>query len=1018
MAGTSHEQYSADAREQISTVEDLQQVYRDLAEQQLDELAEIQDAQADLNEEMAKGTTSAQGLLGQLKAMGTQLAALAGMAAAAGAAVKFVGDETARLDAYAKGAQKTGLGFSAYQQLAHIAELSGTNVEALSKSTVKLQLSLRDLDGTGKVANKALEELGINTEALAREDDIGRLEYLSEAFSKLPDGANKSALAVEIFGKSGKELIPLLNSGAEGIDAMIDSSGRLFTREELARAEAYQDSLTNLNKAVADAKGEIAVGLAPVLQDFTSKLRDGVNEGARVIPSLVKVVQQVGKALGPVVNYVEFWANELARAGRVIELVDRYASKAADSAEEFGDRTLAWARDTSVGQWLSETAGELEGIGGDGGWLAETTDKLRSQVPILDEAALAWGEVSRAISGASAASSEMSAIGQASAKLTQFMGDAAAYGQEIEESEEARLAALTRSAVYAEHNVRLAEAQKRPAAELEDLYQRQHMARVDLYQATGEQLKLEQALRDEAVRQAAASAKRSVAGSTEAQRLKAANDAQLDYWRDSLAFLELEAEARGTLAESAQRFAEERYAIEYQALELERQVLEATRARGAVERINNEARIQAIQREQAILDITETLRQREEEARLIREATEATKARTQVEAELARQENARLAEVIDLEEYRLRSAEASARSRGDLAMVQARTEGERLRAQQTMEDELHRIRLQQIRTEAQARQQELAARRAVVEAMPIDTEIERLRRQDEVRKLSHDEEMERLRVELDTRQVIEAEKVAMAERERAHHAAQMQMVADSVATFESIQSSVTELAGFLSEVRNRREDAELQSTIEGLEAQGQAQRDSYQRQIEAAKGNVALQSKLRKQQEQSDARLRKQVEQAEKKHQEKRERQEMRSQGISLMIVAAVETVKAIAAYAQLNIPQGLAHTAAAIAAGVKGGMLLSGQVPSAAGGTSSAGSSGGMAANDQEYADPSNVPGSRPGEAARRASGSSTGSPAQREAGGVVIQIGEINSMGSIDQDFTENMARELDRLSYSREY
>ena len=37
-----------------------------------------------------------------------------------------------------------------------------------------------------------------------------------QGFSQLEDGPQKTALALEIFGKSGKDLIPLLNSGAEG----------------------------------------------------------------------------------------------------------------------------------------------------------------------------------------------------------------------------------------------------------------------------------------------------------------------------------------------------------------------------------------------------------------------------------------------------------------------------------------------------------------------------------------------------------------------------------------------------------------------------------------------------------------------------------------------------------------------------------------------------------------------------------------------------------------------------------
>lgn len=65
--------------------------------------------------------------------------------------------------------------------------------------------------------------------------------------------------------------------------------------------------------------------------------------------------------------------------------------------------------------------------------------------------------------------------------------------------------------------------------------------------------------------------------------------------------------------------------------------------------------------------------------------------------------------------------------------------------------------------------------------------------------------------------------------------------------------------------------------------------------------------------------------------------------GIQAMAIGALEVVKAAASYASLNIPQGIAHTAAAAVAFTEGGLLLAGKIGRSGGGGASAGGGGGF---------------------------------------------------------------------------
>lgn len=1021
---TSHDHYRRAAEAQLGAVNELAEAYTSLKDQQLSEMREVLEAQQQVTGQLAEGTEEAEGFAGGLGNVGRtlgqvkgQLAAVAGIAAAAAAAVRFVGDETARLDQVAKSAQKSGLGFDAYQRLEHVATLSGTSIQAVEKSVLALNVRLRDVKGSGRIAVETLGDLGINAEELAKQSPEEQLATIAGALGQLPDGAQKSAMAFEILGKSGKELIPLFNAGADGVRDMAAAVGTTFSREELARAEAYQDALANMNRQADVIKGTLAVELAPALTQIADGLTEGGREGERVLPMLIGYLTTVGQGLKPVVQIVAFFGGQLATVGRVIEVTGGYLERGTDRAREFGASLATTVRESEFVEWADNATKGIRSMADEG--LAALDSAIEKHLPWASEVGATWDEIRRSISGANAEAQQFGAIQKGRELLGAWLDKAKDTGEDIAAAREREVEALQRSVTDAEHAVKLAEAQKRPAAELEKLYGEQHLARLALYSTTKDLDALEREMAGEELRRAAAAARRRGGrGPSDADRMRAEGEAMLQLWRDRLRLAELEGEASGRAAEQAQQLADVSYRIAVEELELERQVLEVTRARNSVERRRNEARLEAIEREKQILDLEKTLADRRAEAELIERATQETRERAAVEAEIRRQEQAALAEVISLEEYRGRKQVEDIELAGRLAEEQARTEGERLAARQRTERDLHEARMRQMRVEHEAAVRELDARQAAAEAMPTGTDAERLARQDELREVAHDREVERLSFERDMRRELEAEQIARLQREKERQAQQLAMVEEYLGAFEQIYAQARDLGGFLQQRRAAEEDAALQQTVDRLQQRGQAQREALQAEIDAAEGNAQRQAELRRKQAQQEAATQRAIEKAQAQHQERRRRQEARAAGWQLMIEGVVQSVKAVAAFAGFNYVQGALHLAAAAFAFTKGGMLLAGRIP---GGGASAGPAmggGGMAANDSSYTDPSNVPGSVPGEAARRESASETGTSSATRGGGTTVVInGPINALGTIDRAAVGNLATQIDRYSYSRE-
>ena len=178
------------------------------------------------------GTATLQGDLGKAKRMfggaadhmkSTAVAAGAaiGSAFATGATIAAAAIKSAvdRADELSKTAQKIGVSTEALSALEYAARLSDVSLQQLSTGVGKLTQNVVAAVSGNKQLSGAFDAVGVSvTDAngkLRGADAI--LLDLADAFESLPDGADKTNIAMQLMGKSGRELIPLLNGGSEAI---------------------------------------------------------------------------------------------------------------------------------------------------------------------------------------------------------------------------------------------------------------------------------------------------------------------------------------------------------------------------------------------------------------------------------------------------------------------------------------------------------------------------------------------------------------------------------------------------------------------------------------------------------------------------------------------------------------------------------------------------------------------------------------------------------------------------------
>jgi hypothetical protein len=121
-----------------------------------------------------------------------------------------------------------------------------------------------------KGAGAALAKLGISVK-----DATGQLKgsdqvflEIADRFSRMKDGAEKTGLAMQIFGKSGAELIPVLNRGRDGLaelKAEAEKLGVTLNDQTIAKAEEFRQALTKLELSAQAVEREFVDGMMPGL---------------------------------------------------------------------------------------------------------------------------------------------------------------------------------------------------------------------------------------------------------------------------------------------------------------------------------------------------------------------------------------------------------------------------------------------------------------------------------------------------------------------------------------------------------------------------------------------------------------------------------------------------------------------------------------------------------------------------------------------------------------------------------
>jgi hypothetical protein len=323
---------------------------------------------ADLQDALGK-VSSLDSSLKSLKSTGLELAGALGVGFSVASIVDFIKQTIEADQQLGNLAKTTGLSTEQLSALQQEAKKAGFDVDTLAAAMVNLS---KGATGQSAQAAKALQVMGISAK-----DANGNikpmadlLQQVAAKFATYEDGTSKAALATAVFGRTGAQLIPLLNQiGTEGLDNLTQkavAAGTAVGGDAVRAAEQFGNAMDTLRAKLQGAVNEGLEQFTPQIQDLAKEIDD---------PRFQQALIDTANAIALIAK------NAIDAAGKIAEFTrnaaDIFAFHQTGAVQSDAGYTAALSRQQALQDELARRASAAGGsLGSRGNELASSLSTL------------------------------------------------------------------------------------------------------------------------------------------------------------------------------------------------------------------------------------------------------------------------------------------------------------------------------------------------------------------------------------------------------------------------------------------------------------------------------------------------------------------------------------------------------------------------------------------------------------------------------------------------------------------
>lgn len=245
----------------------------------MDRAARLADRRSrDISKSISKGL---KGALGSVAAFTTGL--VGGLLSAQAAFEGFMNaiNNADRLDELSS---RLGISTEQLSAWGYAAKLSGSDLESLTGSIQKFSKTVASAADANSRQAELFASLGISVKDAAGNlrDVEDLLPEVADRFKALDNETTETALAMELFGRSGAELLEFLNRGSDGLRELGDEAknlGAIIDGDTAKAAAAFNDELDKLRFSTNGYFTSIAREVLPALTDLIREFRIAAAQG-------------------------------------------------------------------------------------------------------------------------------------------------------------------------------------------------------------------------------------------------------------------------------------------------------------------------------------------------------------------------------------------------------------------------------------------------------------------------------------------------------------------------------------------------------------------------------------------------------------------------------------------------------------------------------------------------------------------------------------------------------------------
>jgi hypothetical protein len=177
-------------------------------------------------------------------------------------------------DTVAKMSLRTGVSAESLSELGFAAEQSGSDLSSLENGLRRMQRTIEDAGRGLSTSIDALDNLGLKVEDLQNLSPEEQFKLIADRMAGIADPTTRAATAMEIFGRSGTQLLPLMQNGAAGIETLQKQArelGLTISTQDANAAAVLTDTLNILWRSFKQGVFVIGAALAPTIKGFAEK---------------------------------------------------------------------------------------------------------------------------------------------------------------------------------------------------------------------------------------------------------------------------------------------------------------------------------------------------------------------------------------------------------------------------------------------------------------------------------------------------------------------------------------------------------------------------------------------------------------------------------------------------------------------------------------------------------------------------------------------------------------------------